>query len=440
MQPDRRSFAGKRICALGLGRFGGQVAAIEHLLQHGAQIRITDTAHPETLSDSIERLSQYSDIEFQFGPQTVDSLKNCDALLASPAIRPQHSCIIAARRVGLPVFTEIGLFLNACKGRVLAISGTVGKSTTAAMLAKILQVTGNKAHLGGNIGKSLLPIVEQIQPEDFVVLELSSFQLDYLRQVQPDFTAAVLTNLIPHHLEWHGSAEAYREAKAVMFQGQNSTQLSVFPESQRSESWPGKAERVYYRVEDLNGEFPDWPAHDQNNAAATMRVARWLGIEKSVIFEALHHYSGLPHRLEKIPNSLHRTIINDSKSTSPIATLAAIDTLCSPTWIIIGGADSLDDPSLLLDRLTKHQMIRGITWVGPAGNRLAGIFAQQNTETPQTVEDNLNSAWRWCWENSQRDHTILMSPGYPSFNEFLNYEARGEHLVKLVRETEDQTD
>ncbi|HBN75824.1 MAG TPA: UDP-N-acetylmuramoyl-L-alanine--D-glutamate ligase [Planctomycetaceae bacterium] len=439
MQSDRGAFAGKQLCALGLGRFGGQLAAIEYLLKQGAHLRVTDAANPETLAESIESLSHYPGIEFEFGPQTVETVKNCDALLVSPAIRPSHPCIMAAKKWDLPLLTEIGLFLNACRGQVLAISGTVGKSTTAAMLTDILRAAGKITYLGGNIGNSLLPIVEQIQSEDFVVLELSSFQLDYLRQRQPAFTAAVLTNLTPHHLEWHGSAEAYREAKAVMFQGQISTQLSVLPESQRHESWPGKAERVYYRVDDLNGEFADWPAHDQNNAAATMRVARWLGIEKSVILEALHHYSGLPHRLEEIPNSLHRTIINDSKSTSPIAALAAIETLSSPTWVIIGGADSLDDPTPLLSRLIHHENIQGIAWMGPAGNRLAGIFALQNTETPQTVEDNLNSAWRWCWENSQRDHTILMSPGYPSFNEFLNYEARGEQFVMLVRETESQT-
>ncbi|HCS55034.1 Mur ligase family protein [Rubinisphaera sp.] len=440
MQSEQGTFAGKRICALGLGRFGGQLAAIEYLLKQGAQLRVTDTANPDTLVESIESLSQYPGIKFEFGPQTDETVKNCDALLVSPAIRPRHPCILAAKKDGLPLLTEIGLFLNACRGQVLAISGTVGKSTTAAMLARILQAAGKKTYLGGNIGNSLLPIVEQIQSKDFVVLELSSFQLDYLRQNQPAFTAAVLTNLVPHHLEWHGSAQAYREAKAVMFQGQNSTQLSVLPESHRHESWPGIAERVNYRIDDLNGEFLDWPAHDQHNAAAAMSVARWLGIEQSVIFEALHNYSGLPHRLEKIPNSLHRTVINDSKSTSPIATLAAIDVICAPTWIIIGGADSLDDPTPLLSRLIHHENIQGIAWMGPAGKRLAGIFAQQNTEATQTVSENLSSVWQWCWENSQRDHTILMSPGYPSFNEFLNYEVRGEQLITLVRETEGKTD
>ncbi len=440
MQSDRKAFAGRRVCALGLGRFGGQLAAIEYLLQQGAQLRITDTAIPETLTDSIERLANYSNIEYQFGPQADGSLDDCDAILASPAIRPQHPCIIAAKRMGLPVLTEIGLFLNTCKGQVLAISGTVGKSTTAAMLAKILQATGKKTFLGGNIGNSLLPIVDEIQSEDFIVLELSSFQLDYLRQCQLNFTAAVLTNFTPHHLEWHGSAEAYRDAKTVMFQGQNPIQLSVLPESQRCELWPGEARRVYYCVEDLAGELSDWPIHDQKNAATAMAVAVWLGIEKSLIVDALKNYSGLPHRQENISNSLNRAIINDSKSTSPIATLAAIESISAPTWIIIGGADSSDDPSLLLERLGNHQLLRGIAWMGPAGKRVAEIFAHQDTQILQTVSQNLDSAWRWCWENSQADHTILMSPGYPSFNEFLNYEARGERLIKLVRETEVQTD
>lgn len=429
---------GKRICALGLGRFGGQLAAIEYLARAGADILVTDSGDPATLRDSLDRIADYPQVRVQFRPQVEEDVQDCDAVLVSPAILPRHPCVQAALAQKIPLLTEIGLFLDACPARVIAISGTVGKSTTGAMLTHILRAAGLGAHFGGNIGSSLLPKLHEIHNEDFVVLELSSFQLHYLETQSPRFVAAVLTNLSPHHLEWHVSFENYRDAKARLFAAQTRADAAVLPNHMSGRDWPGEGTRIYFS----QVRFPEvpehWPEHDCRNAAAALSVADWLGVNVACSRRALHSYGGLPHRLQRIPNSLKRIVINDSKATSPMATQAALQSLTGPAWLVLGGAKSADDTDELLQSIARCRHLRGIACMGPAGETLLDELHEFSPQLQLEEAETLRDAWDWCWQHSGEGDQILLSPGFPSFNEFTHYEARGERWELLVRETENE--
>ncbi|MCG6155030.1 Mur ligase family protein [Rubinisphaera margarita] len=429
---------GKRICALGLGRFGGQLAAIEYLARAGADILVTDSGDPASLRDSLDRLADYPQVRVQFRPQVEDDVQDCDAVLVSPAILPRHPCVQAAIAQKIPLLTEVGLFLEACPARVIAISGTVGKSTTGAMLTHILRAGGLGVHFGGNIGSSLLLKLAEIHNEDFVVLELSSFQLHYLQAQSPRFIAAALTNLSPHHLEWHVSFENYRDAKAGLFAAQTRNDAAILPREVSGREWPGEATRIYFSQVHFPEVPEHWPEHDCRNAAAALSIADWLGVDVAASRRALHSYRGLPHRLQRLPNSLQRIVINDSKATSPMATQAALQSLTGPGWLVLGGAKSADDTDELLQSIVRCPHLRGVACMGPAGETLIEDLHELSPQLQLGEAETLGEAWDWCWRHSADGDTLLLSPGFPSFNEFMHYEARGDCWEQLLRETEDE--
>lgn len=432
---------GKRVTAMGLGRFGGQIAAIRYLYHRGAEILVTDQAAPETLRESIAALRDAEGICFRFGPHQPEDFLNADLILASPAVKPGHACLRAAAERGIPIVTEMELFLQNCPARMIAVSGTVGKSTTATMLAHLLRAAGFSVQVGGNIGESLLPQIGQLTSEMLVVLELSSFQLHWLRRNSPRFEVALLTSFFPHHLEWHGTAEEYRQCKQALFAGQTAEDLAVLPAEGLDQSlWPTRGERRFFSREAVlhRAAFPsDWPPHFLTNAAAVLRVADWLGIDEANACQALSTYQPLPHRLERVDQLQQRIFVNDSKATSPWAVIAALRALPGPLWLILGGAISTDNPDTLLQELRMHAGLRGIAWMGPAGRvwqqhpALAARCALP-AGLESTLVDSLAEAFRWSWEKSREGDTILLSPGAPSFNEFLHFEQRGELFRQLA--------
>ncbi|MBR9803742.1 UDP-N-acetylmuramoyl-L-alanine--D-glutamate ligase [bacterium] len=421
---------GQEITALGLGRFGGQVAAIRFLAEQGLSILVSDQADPATLAESIAAVESYPQVHFRWGPHRLEDFTSCDAVLISPGIRPNHPCVQAAVEEGIPVLTEMQLFLERNPAPVIAVSGTVGKSTVTTMLAHVLKESGRRVHVGGNLGLSLLPELDCIQSDDVVVLELSSFQLHWLQDMQPRFEGVIVTNLHPHHLEWHGSSGEYETAKQVMLAGQQAQDWAVLPaELQLRPGWQGKAETgAPVNVVALSEvSVPsDWPLHWQENTASVLAAAVRLGVSPAQAAECLKSYQGLPHRLQQVRIWQGRRIIDDSKATSPWATLAGMRAMRESFWLILGGAASSDDPAELLAALPDVPLLRGIALMGPGG-KLWGEAVRRAVEAGVQVEqfESQHEACRWAAKASQAGETILLSPGCPSFNEFLHYEQRG---------------
>src|SRR5689334_10964258 len=202
----------KRVTVAGLGHFGGGIEVSRWLVAQGAKVLVTDRDPPEKLKDSVEKLKGLP-IEFRLGGHLEDDFTKCDLVVTSPALSPSNKYLAAARDAGVPVTTEIRLFIERCPGsRIAGVTGTKGKSTTATLLGMMLK-TRHKTWVGGNIGGSLLEKAPEMSRDDLVVLELSSYMLEHLRPMRWSPHVAVVTMLTSDHVEWHGGVENYIDAK-----------------------------------------------------------------------------------------------------------------------------------------------------------------------------------------------------------------------------------
>ena len=203
----------RRVTILGLGRHGGGVAAARYLRWAGAEVTVTDLADEQALGESVAQLGDVAIEKFSLGRHHEEDFRSAEMVVVNPAVKPGNRFVQMARQAGAKITSETELFLDACRGKVIGVTGTVGKSTTAAMTAALLQAGGRRTWLGGNIGHSLLADLPQIREDHFVVLELSSFQLHWLGDEARWPSMAVVTNCLPNHLDWHDTWEHYVEAK-----------------------------------------------------------------------------------------------------------------------------------------------------------------------------------------------------------------------------------
>lgn len=430
---------------MGLGHFGGQIAAIKYCAELGADVLVTDRSSGKMLADSVARLQDYPNISFRFGEHRIEDFVDVDLIVVSPAVKPNHPCLRAAEEKGVPVLTEVELFLANCSGKIIAVSGSVGKSTTASMIEHLFLSMNVNVRLGGNIGNSLLPLVNEITDRDWIILELSSFQLHWLSRREYSFEITVLTNYFPHHLDWHGDEESYRKCKQSLLRHQNAAQLTVLPiEFRENGRWRSEATQVYFGNENLPSLPERWAIHDKRNAAAAFAAVKGVcdlqgrKIRKEDAVALLQDFRGLPHRMQLIADREARRLINDSKATCPQATIAAIHSMTEPTWLILGGAPLSDDLEELICELKTSSLLRGIACIGPTGQRLfhhlTSFSPNQKNNVLCQLCFSLQPAVQWCWENSKPGDSILLSPGCPSYDEFRNYEQRGNSFAKFVKE------
>jgi UDP-N-acetylmuramoylalanine--D-glutamate ligase len=220
-------FTGKQVLVMGLGRFGGGLDAAQFACRTGAKVTVTDLASGEQLSDSISQLREFPDIEFHLGGHDAIDFEQADVIIVNPAVPPDNEFLQIAKQNNKHIASQIGIFFELCPATIIGITGANGKSTTAALTAHLLKmarqtITSHESRvtshehvlLSGNIGnKPLLTILDEIAPDDLVVLELSSFQIEQLAQIQRAPHVALLTNLTPNHLDRYGTFEAYCGAK-----------------------------------------------------------------------------------------------------------------------------------------------------------------------------------------------------------------------------------
>ena len=209
-------YAGRRITVMGLGHFGGGAAAARWLARQGAAVTVTDLADAATLAAPCAALADAALAAWHLDGHRAEDFRTAELIVVNPAVRPGHPLLERGRTAGVPLTTEIDLFLRACPARLLGVTGSNGKSTTAAMIAAILHRAGRRTWLGGNLGGSLLGQLEAMTPDDWVVLELSSFQLSYLGAETRVPEIAVVTGFSPNHLDWHRSLAEYAAAKQVL--------------------------------------------------------------------------------------------------------------------------------------------------------------------------------------------------------------------------------
>jgi UDP-N-acetylmuramoylalanine--D-glutamate ligase len=426
----------KRVTVAGLGRFGGQIAAARWLVGQGCKVLVTDQSTPEKLASSVEQLKDLP-IDFRLGEHRVEDFTETDLLVASPAIPPANKFLQAACEAGVPVTTEIRLFIERCPAKIVAVTGTKGKSTTTAMLGQILKRRFT-TWVGGNIGHSLLPELDQILPSDLVVLVLSSFMLHDLGTIRWSPHVAVVTMVASDHLDWHGSREAYVEAKSNIVRFQKTDDIAVLNGEDPGSSalatlTPGHI--VRFGIEGRRPLDIVMPGrHNQSNAQAAFTAAYELGVGRDDAEEALRAFTGLPHRLQLVHEENGVRYFNDSIATIPEAAVAALDSFPHKSVLqIIGGYDKGLGVTPMCNALIERA--KAVFCIGATGPRLAEIMAGSGSQSGASIYNcgDLETAVTIAKRDAAPGDVVLLSPGFASYDQFVNFEERGERFTKLAR-------
>jgi UDP-N-acetylmuramoylalanine--D-glutamate ligase len=429
----------KRVVVAGLGKFGGQIAAAKWLVAQGARVLVTDRSPADKLAASRSELAGLS-IEFRLGEHRTEDFASADLIVASPAIPPHNPFIAAARAAGVPVTTEIRLFIERCPTKkIVGVTGTKGKSTTTALLGRML-ATKFTTHVGGNIGKPLLLDLERINGDDIVVLELSSFMLEYLRDLQWSPHVAVVTMLSADHLDWHGSAEAYLDAKKLIVKHQKPGDIAVLAEGgeHTAELRTLTRARVASFSSDGKEKFqlnvPGW--HNQFNCQAAWTAGRELGVTFDDAQRAVRDFPGLPHRLQLIHEKGGVRWFNDSIATIPQAAVAALDSFPRRTVLqIVGGSDKGLDFTDMAAALCERA--KAVFCIGQTGPRIAALMAESKSHDCAPVYEcgDLATAVRMAKSIASRGDVVLLSTGCASYGQFDHFEQRGDRFADLARDT-----
>jgi UDP-N-acetylmuramoylalanine--D-glutamate ligase len=431
------SLANKRVTVAGLGRFGGQIAAARWLIAQGAHVTVTDQALAGKLADSIAQLRDLP-IEFHLGGHLTEDFTQTDLVVASPAIPPRNQYLAAARDAGVEITTEIRLFIERCPATILGVTGSKGKSTTAALLGEMLK-TKFTTWVGGNIGRPLLNELDSIDKTHLVVLELSSFMLEYLAPMRWSPHISVVTMLADDHLDWHGSQRAYLEAKKNILRFQRPDDFAVLnAQDPASIAWGRQtvARVIYFTTEHREPFELIIPGrHNQANAQAAFAAASLMGISLSDAQTAVKTFPGLPHRLQLVHQRDGVQYFNDSIATIPEAAIAALTSFPPKRVIqIVGGKDKGASFTAICNALVERA--KAVLCIGATGKTIAELLGASSSQHAANVYDcgDLPTAMKIARQIAVPGDIVLLSTGCASFDQFVNFEERGEMFTRLARE------
>ncbi len=445
---------GKRVTVMGLGRFGGGVGVARYLVKQGADVLVTDQLDADQLRDSLAQLDGLP-IEYRLGEHNVSDFTTCDLVVANPAVKPDNRFLRAANAAGIPVTSEIRLLVQALPNRLrtIGVTGTAGKSTVTAMIGHILNKLYPKppappgdqsteaspnVWVGGNLGGSLLDHIDEIGQDDWVVLELSSFMLHGLREDKWSPHLAVVTNLGENHLDWHGTFTAYVADKQVIFDYQVSDQDAAILGPGICEFLSARVDNICVRekerVREIAPEQISLPGyHNKINATLAVDVAQLIGVDRSEAERALTDFQGLPHRLQFVLEHNGVRYFNDSKCTTPQAAELAIKSFDPGTvHIILGGYDKGSDLKPLAG--LAAQVCAGVYTIGATGEVIQTAAQAASAGAEVVPCGDLDVAVREAVKRAKPGQVVLLSPACASWDQFDNYEQRGERFVELVKE------
>lgn len=426
--------AGLRTTVMGLGRFQGGVSAARYLAEHGAIVTVTDLAPAEKLAESIAALAEVPIAHWRLGEHCDADFSDADLVVVNPAVKPGNRFVERARSSGVRLTSEIELFLAECPtANIVGVTGSNGKSTTAAMISAILLADGRRTWLGGNIGTSLLDELPRIAPSDWVVLELSSFQLARLSTEVRWPRIAVVTNCSPNHLDWHPDYDDYRRAKQRLVQRVPTEGATVLNDEDVEVAMWKVLSHASVLGPMLDDEIPPLRipgGHNRQNARLAAAAARFAGVSPLEIDQGLREFCGLPHRLERVAEIAGRTFYNDSLATTPESAIVALRSFEQPIWLLAGGSDKGADFTEFAREVAARA--RGAICYGQTGPRLAALVRALAPCGTIAEAATLNDALHRAWELSSPGDVILLSPACASFDQFTNFAGRGDAFRRLV--------
>jgi UDP-N-acetylmuramoylalanine--D-glutamate ligase len=408
----------RRALVVGLAR-SGQAAALA-LAHHGVPTVAVDRA----ADVDVGRLAD-AGVEVHLGTEEATLLEGVDLLVKSPGVPGESPLPSGARARGTPVWSEIELGYRLLRNPILGVTGTNGKTTTSELLGAIFRAADKPVAVAGNVGRPLTGLDGALEREAWIVCELSSFQLEDIVRFRP--RVAVLLNLEPDHLDRHGTFATYRDVKLRIFENQTEADAAVVPRD--FGATPGGAERIEF---DESAELPAEPlipgSHNRQNAAAATAAARAVGISDDAIGEALRTFPGVPHRLAEI-DGVH--YVNDSKATNTTAARRGIEAYAgTPLRLIMGGSLKGESFDELAESLPAS--VRSIDLIGEASEALAAALGRAGRLYRRSGD--LATAVGAAAGDAEPGDVVLLSPACASYDQFRDYEARGDTFRRLVRD------
>ncbi len=439
----------RKIGILGMARSGMAVAFLAE--KYGGIPFLSDHSKAELLGQETELLTA-SKIAFETGGHT-EKLLECDYLILSPGVPLNLEILERAKERGIPFFSEIEFASWVCNCKIVAVTGSNGKTTTVSLIGEMLTAGGFDCFVCGNIGLPFSEVVDKIPPDGIAIVEISTFQLESTEDFKPD--VAVILNLSPDHLDRHGTFENYKELKYRISENQNEKDLLIInkddPEIEL-EKISTKAEITYFSIKSSNATvYADevnlyWKQesqdqvicqtsnisipgkHNLQNAAAAVAVAKRFKVDKTVIKKALENFPGVEHRMEEMGQIAGISFINDSKATNVGSVVCALQAIESPIYLIIGGRDKDSDFAGLIESGTGK--IKSVVAIGEAKDK---IFSQLGRNFKVLAGESMEDAVKQLFDLAIPGETILLSPGCASFDMYKNFEERGKHFKAVVK-------
>ncbi|HTZ54809.1 MAG TPA: UDP-N-acetylmuramoyl-L-alanine--D-glutamate ligase [Candidatus Acidoferrum sp.] len=450
--------ARETILVIGLGKSG--LACARVLRSRGATVFATDEKAPHELSEAIATIEQ---LGARFvAPDALESIvANLTSAVLSPGVPLNSPMVLAVQNRNVPVLGEIEVAFRLCKAPIVAVSGTKGKSTTTALIGHLLQSCGRNVRVGGNIGNPLIDEVVDARPTDWVVAEVSSFQLETIRAFKP--RVAVLLNVAPDHLDRYHSMDEYAEAKFRIAANQGFDDLFIgnldderiasldVSKSERAirsrQLWFTLGDRhdnatIYVHGDDIvyapisgdprpvkvmrKDEIPLAGAHNVQNVMAALLAAYAVGCETAALREGVMSFTAMPHRLQPVDEIDGVLYVDDSKSTNPGSVVAALQSYDRPIVLIAGGRAKGTD--FIEMGVATRQRAKALVVIGEAAGAIADAAKGVETVRAASMIDAVQKARAFA----ARGDVVLLSPGCASFDMFRSAEDRGEQFAAAV--------
>jgi len=432
-----------------------KVAILGYGVQGRAAYDYWHPAHEVTICDRNEQLELPPGARGQLGPEYLNHLDRFDLLVRSPALHPNDITAANTPAILDKVTTVTNEFLRVCPTRnVIGVTGTKGKGTTCTLIARLLEAAGQRVHLGGNIGTPPLALLaDTIQANDWVVLELANFQLIDLRTAPH---IAVCLMVVPEHLDWHGTTKDYEQAKAQLFVHQTADDIAIYyadNEASQRIAAAGAGQKIPYYAPPgalietdavmIDGkrlcsttDLKLLGKHNWQNVCAAVTAVWQITQDADAIRSVLTSFGGLPYRLELRREAAGVRYYNDSFAASPHTPIAAIEAVPSKKVMIIGGFDRhLKLDNLAADLVRLQDQVRKILLIGASADRTAQVLKQHGfTNFEISKATDMAAIVRQAAGLAQTGDAVVLSPGFPSFDMFKNFEERGRAFNQAVEQ------
>jgi UDP-N-acetylmuramoylalanine--D-glutamate ligase len=412
---NTENFRNKKVLVVGFARSG--LACANLLYDLGAQVSVTDNKDTDYQRSNAAKLKSGA-IKLELGRHSEDFIRGKDLVVISPGVPNESLPIVWAKKQNIPVMSEIEFSWMLCPGTVIAVTGSNGKTTVTTLIGLILKKAGRQVFVCGNIGNPFSGEVSKIGKDDFVSLEVSSFQLENIHQFKPK--VAVLLNFSKNHLDRYKNMDEYLQAKKRIFMNQDSSDCLVINHDDlvlRNLAVQAKAKVIYFSKDKALNP----------NQLALLAVASALGIEEKSVMEVLHDFKGIEHRQEFVAEIKGVSFVNDSKATTVESAMWALESIACPIILIAGGRDKGIDYTII--RGLAKKKVKEVLLIGEAREKIKAAFRGY---LPVDEACSLDEAVKSAFAKAKPGDCVLLSPMCASFDMFSDYEDRGRCFKKAV--------